>query len=61
MNSNRYTLQVSFYRPNLQLRVVMKDGRDSFDQLLAYLEAQDPAASGIVYCLSREESENVAR
>lgn len=53
--------QVSFFRPNLRLSVVPKDPKEPLGQLLAILEAQPPGVCGIVYCLSREESESVAR
>jgi len=52
--------QVSFYRPNLTFRVIEKDTKDAYGQLAEYLASQPPDASGIVYCLAREESERLA-
>jgi ATP-dependent DNA helicase RecQ len=48
----------SFNRPNLTYRVLAK--YKPYDQLLAFLRAR-PKESGIVYCMSRKTTENVAR
>ena len=48
----------SFNRPNLTYRVLAKN--KPYDQLLDFLRAR-PKESGIVYCLSRKATENVAQ
>ena len=59
--------QASFFRKNLHLSVISKSyGSDEqgrpqpVSTLLDYVAAQEPGASGIVYCLSRDESEHVS-
>ncbi len=68
--------QVSFFRPNLRFSVRDKDRRDPLAGLLQLVGEQQeraeqahrakggrgpcPPPSGIVYCLSRDESEQVA-
>ena len=47
----------SFNRPNLTYRVLAKN--KPYDQLLAFLRAR-PKENGIVYCMSRKSTENVA-
>jgi ATP-dependent DNA helicase RecQ len=47
----------SFNRPNLTYRVLAKQG--SYKQLLSFVNAR-PDESGIVYCQSRNSTENVA-
>jgi ATP-dependent DNA helicase RecQ len=47
----------SFNRPNLTYRVLAK--QDSYKQLLSFVNAR-PDDSGIVYCQSRNSTENVA-
>ncbi|KAK9817076.1 hypothetical protein WJX72_009158 [[Myrmecia] bisecta] len=60
--------QVSFYRSKLVLRVVEKEygmtdeGKPKhMEALIDFIRAQPKGASGIVYCLSREDTEGVAR
>eukprot|EP00887_Chlorella_sp_A99_P007924 scaffold12.g7924.t1 len=61
------TFQVSFYRANLRFRVVLKDFAKSdetglpayLEQMLEYIMNR-PGQTGIVYCLSRDDSETVA-
>ncbi|GAB7042277.1 DNA helicase RecQ [Catenuloplanes niger JCM 9533] len=48
----------SFDRPNIQYRIVPKDGAQT--QLLAFLQAEHAGDSGIVYCLSRASVEKTA-
>jgi ATP-dependent DNA helicase RecQ len=48
----------SFNRPNLTYRVIAKN--KPYDQLLDFLRAR-PKESGIVYCMSRKSTENVAQ
>ena len=59
--------QASFFRKNLHLSVIAKTyGMDEHGRpqpvstLLDYVATQEPGASGIVYCLSRDESEHVS-
>lgn len=47
----------SFDRPNLSLTV--KSGQKRFEQILDFLEDR-PNTSGIVYCLSKKATENIA-
>ena len=48
----------SFDRPNLSLEV--RPGQRRFDQILAFIKAR-PNQSGIIYCLSRKQTENIAQ
>ena len=48
----------SFDRPNICYRVA--DARDSRGELWRFLQSQHPADAGIVYCLSRKRTEEVA-
>lgn len=61
-------LQASFYRSNLHLSVVEKVyGVDEqkrpqpASSLIDYICEQGEGACGVVYCLSRDESEHVSR
>ena len=47
-----------FDRPNICYRVVIKD--KAREQLLRFLKAEHPQDSGIVYCLSRKKTEEIA-
>ena len=47
----------SFDRPNLSLSV--KPGQKRFEQILEFIKAR-PNQSGIIYCLSRKSTENLA-
>lgn len=60
-------MQTSFQRANLTFRVVPKQyGVDDDGQpihlslLVEYINSKGDSSSGIVYCLSRKESESVA-
>ena len=62
-----HTLQASFFRKNLHLSVVEKlygvdeDGRPQpISALVDYVTSHGAVATGIVYCLSRDESEHVS-
>ena len=65
---NALTFKASFVRPNLTFRVVPKVvGFDpetgeplALQRLVAYCKSKGVGSSGIVYCLSRDESERVA-
>lgn len=48
----------SFDRPNLSLEV--RPGQRRFDQILAFIKNR-PNQSGIIYCLSRKQTEDIAR
>ena len=48
----------SFDRPNIQYRIVPKNGANK--QLLSFLRAEHPGDAGIVYCLSRNSTEKIA-
>lgn len=59
--------QVSFYRRNLFLKILPKakgqneEGNDiQLEAMIDYIWAQPPGASGIIYCLSRADAENLA-
>eukprot|EP00210_Caulerpa_lentillifera_P000783 g758.t1 len=54
--------QVSFYRSNLKFIVVEKRSSGTgVTMLLQYIHSRDSTDCGIVYCLSRDESESVAK
>jgi ATP-dependent DNA helicase RecQ len=48
----------SFDRPNIRYRIVEK--REPREQLLRFIRDEHPGAAGIVYCLSRATTEEVA-
>lgn len=52
------TFVASFDRPNIRYRIVIKDNPKK--QLLAFLDNEHDGDSGIVYCLSRKKTEEVA-
>ena len=47
-----------FDRPNIRYRVIPK--KNTGKQLLAYLREEHPTDAGIVYCLSRKKTEEIA-
>ena len=47
-----------FNRPNIRYRITLKKG--AREQLLAFVESEHEGDSGIVYCLSRKRTEDVA-
>ncbi|MCI5064219.1 DNA helicase RecQ [bacterium] len=47
-----------FDRPNISYEIVLKQGL--FQQLLQFLRKQESNSSGIVYCLSRKKTEEIA-
>jgi ATP-dependent DNA helicase RecQ len=49
----------SFDRPNIQYRIELKNNPRT--QLLQFIHAEYPQASGIVYCLSRKKTEETAQ
>ncbi|KAI1309392.1 Bloom syndrome -like protein [Halotydeus destructor] len=49
----------SFNRPNLKF-VVCHKNRDSFNNIVKMIKEKFPTSSGIVYCLSRKDTESVA-
>ncbi|XP_022785199.1 Bloom syndrome protein homolog isoform X2 [Stylophora pistillata] len=48
----------TFNRPNL--RFIVKPKKKVMDEILQYIKTKQPASSGIVYCLSRNDCERVA-
>lgn len=56
---NARTFIASFDRPNIRYRIVIKDNPRK--QLLAFLDDEHEGDSGIVYCLSRKKTEEVAQ
>jgi len=48
----------SFDRPNIQYRIEPKDNPTK--QLIAFIRAEHPGDAGIVYCLSRKRTEQIA-
>lgn len=55
---NPFTYTTSFNRPNLHYSVMKKDSK-TIDQIAAYI-AKKKGQSGVVYCLSRRDCENVS-
>ena len=55
-----HVFKTSFDRPNLQYSIVPRSG-DGFDQLIEFIDRFDGAESGIVFCLSRKNVEDIAR
>ena len=49
---------VGFDRPNIRYRIGLK--HNARQQLLAFLKAEHPQDAGIVYCLSRKKTEEIA-
>ena len=52
------TFVASFDRPNIQYQIVIKDNPKK--QLLAFINNEHDGDSGIVYCLSRKKTEEIA-
>jgi len=52
------TFAVGFDRPNIRYRVLPK--QNTHQQLQTFLRAEHPRDSGIIYCLSRKNTESVA-
>lgn len=50
----------SFNRPNLQYMVKPKSGVKTIDEIKELIKSKFPRASGIVYCLSRKECDQMA-
>lgn len=50
-----------FDRPNITYHIQDKDKDEEFNQLLEYIEENHPKETGIVYCLSRKRTEEVAK
>ena len=50
---------VGFDRPNIQYRIALKD--NARQQLLRFLRAEHAGDAGIVYCLSRQKTEETAQ
>ena len=55
---NEYRYKSSFNRPNLRYEVRPKDGK-TMNSIAAYI-ATRPNESGVIYCLSRKDCENLA-
>lgn len=50
----------SFNRPNLQYLVKPKSGAKTIEEIKELIKTKFPRASGIVYCLSRKECDQMA-
>lgn len=50
----------SFNRPNLQYLVKPKSGAKTTEEIKELIKTKFPRASGIVYCLSRKECDQMA-
>ncbi|KAH8359399.1 hypothetical protein KR093_006512 [Drosophila rubida] len=50
----------SFNRSNLRYQVVPKKGASTIDDMRSFIQTRPPTASGIIYCLSRKECDEVA-
>ncbi|WP_097461408.1 DNA helicase RecQ [Mangrovitalea sediminis] len=57
--TNARQFVTSFDRPNIQYRITQK--RNARQQLLHFLRREHPTDAGIVYCLSRNKVETVAK
>ena len=55
---NEYRYKSSFNRPNLRYEVRPKDGK-TINSIAAYI-SERPNESGVIYCLSRKDCENLA-
>ncbi|MHB0999699.1 MAG: DNA helicase RecQ [Armatimonadota bacterium] len=55
---NARTFVTGFDRPNIRYRIVLKDKPKQ--QLLKFIQEEHPDHSGIVYCLSRKKTEEMA-
>lgn len=53
-------LKMSFNRPNLHYEVRPKK-KELLGEIAGFIGTQEPGASGIIYCSSREKCENVAK
>lgn len=55
-------LRVGFDRPNLYFEVIEKPLKieEAFQQLLRYILSTFPQATGIVYCMTKNECEETA-
>lgn len=51
----------SFNRPNLKYIVAPKKGVSTIGEITQFIRSKYPRASGIVYCLSRKECEQIAQ
>ncbi|KAH8310559.1 hypothetical protein KR044_001955, partial [Drosophila immigrans] len=50
----------SFNRSNLRYQVLPKKGASTIDDMRSFIQSRPPTASGIIYCLSRKECDEVA-
>ena len=51
----------SLNRPNLQYTVKPKRKKKTIGEIIEFIKNNYPHSSGIVYCLSRTESENLVK
>lgn len=51
----------SFNRPNLKYIVLPKKGKSTINEVIETIKQKFPSASGIIYCLSRKDSDNMAK
>lgn len=51
----------SFNRPNLKYLVLPKKGTSTITEIINLIKTKFPRSSGIVYCLSRKECDNLAQ
>lgn len=51
----------SFNRPNLKYSVLPKKGKGITKDIVSFIRSKHPRDSGIIYCLSRNECDTVAR
>jgi bloom syndrome protein len=58
--SNIFRFLSSFNRPNLKYSVLPKKGKSVTKEIITLIKAKFPRDSGIVYCLSRKECDNLA-
>lgn len=50
----------SFNRPNLKYSIIPKKGKNCTEEVIAMIKTKFKKVSGIVYCLSRKDCDNLA-
>jgi bloom syndrome protein len=58
--TNAYVVSASFNRPNLHFEVRRKTN-SILSEIVKWINANHPYQSGVVYCLTKRDTENVAK